>query len=203
MVFVDGMEKLIWKLSASAVLSVLALQSAAAETSARHRPAPTEGAICADSKTTAGIDRYCVSSVLAQDANVNRFDYGPESLFDNADNTAWVEGVDGQGIDEWIVVAFDGLRLVKEIEIKNGYMKDPTLYQKNSRVKEMKVEFSGRQKRSVVLKDTGAAQPIALPKDQPLKANWIKFTIESVYPGNKWEDTAISELHIVSEAIEP
>jgi hypothetical protein len=140
--------------------------------------------------------------VLPQDPSVNRFNYGPESLFDNADNTAWVEGVDGQGIGEWIVVEFDGSRLVKEIHIKNGYMKDPALYQKNSRVKEIKVEFSEREKRSVVLQDSGAAQSVALPKDQPLKANWVKFTIESVYPGTKWEDTAISELHIVSERIQ-
>ena len=75
--------------------------------------------------------------MLPQDPNVNRFNYGPESLFDNADNTAWVEGVDGQGVGEWIVVEFDGPRMVKEIEIKNGYMKDPALYQKNSRVKEI------------------------------------------------------------------
>jgi F5/8 type C domain len=187
----------------SALLFVLATQSGAAESLPKRRPAPTEGAICANFSTPAGTDRYCVSSVLQSDPNVNRFNYGPESLFDHALNTAWVEGVDGQGIGEWIVVDFDGPRLVKDIQIENGYNKDPIIYQKNSRVKDIKVEFSGREKRSVTLKDTGTSQSIALPSDQPLKAYWVKFTIESVYPGSTWQDTAISELLIVSEPVQP
>jgi hypothetical protein len=44
---------------------------------------------------------------------------------------------------------------------------------------------------------------VPLPDDAPLKAYWIKFTVESVYPGTKWEDTAISELRVVSELAEP
>jgi hypothetical protein len=162
----------------------------------------TQRAICKDFHGPAGLDRYCVSSVLPQDPDVNRFNYGPESLFDNDSNTAWVEGVDGQGIGEWIVIEFDGLRLVRDIQIANGYNKGRQLYQKNSRVKELKLEFSQRERRTVVIQDTGVTQSIALPKDQPLKAYWVKLTIESVYPGNKFEDTAISELHVISEAIE-
>jgi hypothetical protein len=144
--------------------------------------------------------------VFQHDPIVHRFQYGPESLFDRALESAWVEGVPGQGIGEWIVVVFDQLRLVKAIEINNGYNKDRDIYEKNSRVKEFSVEFSqGERMRSIVLKDTGSLQPIPLPKDEPLKAYWIKFTIEAVYPGKKveWEDTAISELHIVSEPAQP
>jgi hypothetical protein len=168
-----------------------------------RRPAPTQGGICANFNAPAGIDRYCVSSVLPQDPEVNRFNYGPGCLFDNDPTTAWVEGVDGQGIGEWIVIEFDGPRLVRDIQIADGYNKDRDLYLKNSRVKEMRIEFSDRQKASVVLKDAGAMQSIALPKGQPVAAYWVKFTIESVYPGSKFEDTAISELHIVSETIRP
>lgn len=188
---------------ALAVCSLIAQKGGLGAETLFRRPPPTQRAICKDFHAPAGLDRYCVSSVLRQDPEVNRFNYGPESLFDNDSNTAWVEGVDGQGIGEWIVIEFDGLRLVKDIQTANGYNKDRQLYQKNSRVKELKIEFSQREKRTVVIQDTGATQSIALPKDQPLKAYWVKFTIESVYPGNKFEDTAISELHVVSEAIEP
>ena len=169
-----------------------------------------ESRICADRSTPAGTDKYCVSSVLKGDPVVNRFTYGPASLFDDAESTAWVEGVDGQGIGEWITVEFDQIRLVKAIEINNGYNKDRDIYLKNGRVKGVRVEFSRDRvessrddKKTLVLKDTSAMQPIPLPKDQPLKAYKIKFTIESVYPGTKWEDTAISELHIVSEPANP
>jgi hypothetical protein len=182
---------------------LLADTTAAAQEGPKRRPAHTEGATCAELSTPSGTDRYCVSSVLEQDKIVNRFNYGPESLFDKANDTAWVEGVPGQGIGEWIVVEFDRLRLVKAIEINNGYNKDRDIYQKNSRIKEFKLEFSEREKRNVTLKDTGTPQPIPLPKDQPLKAYWVKLTIESVYPGIKFDDTAISELHIVSEPAQP
>jgi hypothetical protein len=190
-------------LTSALVSCWLTLQSGAAEPSPGHRPAPTKRGICANHTTSAGIDRYCVSSVLPHDPNVNRFNYGPESLFDNADNTAWVEGVDGQGIGEWIVVEFDGLRLLKEIRIHNGYNKDKGIYEKNSRVKELRVEFSEREKKIVTLRDTPTEQSIELPMAKPLPAYWVKFTIESVYPGIKFEDTAISELHIVSERLQP
>jgi hypothetical protein len=159
---------------------------------------------CANLTIDASIDKYCVSSVLQWDEHVNRFGYGPDSLFDNDNRTAWVEGVDGQGIGEWIVIEFDQLRLVKAIEINNGYNKDRDIYLKNSRVKEIKVEFSRGVKPVVVLlKDTGNPQPIPLSHDHPLKTSRIKFTIESVYPGTKFEDTAISELHVVSEPAQP
>jgi hypothetical protein len=199
------MEKAVMGRCLPSVLAILLIAgtAAAAQEAPKRRPAHTEGATCAELSTPAGTDRYCVSSVLEQDKIVNRFNYGPESLFDKAKDTAWVEGVPGQGVGEWIVVEFDRLRLVTAIEVTNGYNKDGEIYQKNGRVKEFKVEFSEREKRSVTLKDTGTPQPIALPKDQPLKAYWIKFTIESVYAGIKFDDTAISELHIVSEPAQP
>jgi hypothetical protein len=189
-------------LLAGALLLVSAV-APVAQAPSQRRAAPIEGAICANHATPAGIDRYCVSSVLASDPNVNRFNYGPDSLFDHTPSTAWVEGIAGQGIGEWIVVEFDGPRLVREINIENGYNKDPVIYQKNSRVKGIKVEFSERERRTFSLKDIGMSQPIPLPKDQPLKAYWVKFTIESVHPGSTWQDTAISELHIVSEPVQP
>jgi hypothetical protein len=179
------------------------VQSAAAQDAAPRPPAPTDGGTCAKSSTPAGIDEYCVSSVLTSDG-LNIYKYGPENLFDDDTDTAWVEGVPGQGIGQWIVVAFDRLRLVKLIEITNGYVKDHLVFQKNSRVKDIKVEFSGRDEpEHFKLKDSETPQPVPLPNDAPLKAYWVKFTIESVYPGTKWEDTAISELRVVSEAAQP
>ena len=118
---------------------------AAADSSPERRPAPIEGATCATLDTAAGSDKYCVSSVLSTD-RINRYDYGPASLFDNALDTAWVEGVPGQGIGEWIVVEFDKRRLVTGIDINNGYNKDLDLYEKNSRARDIKVEFSGRER---------------------------------------------------------
>ena len=35
--------------------------------------------------------------------------------------------------------------------------------------------------------------------DRPVKAYWIKFTIEGVFPGKTYSDTAISKLLVSSE----
>jgi hypothetical protein len=35
--------------------------------------------------------------------------------------------------------------------------------------------------------------------DRPVKAYWLKFTIEGVYPGKTYSDTAISRLLVNSE----
>jgi hypothetical protein len=179
------------------------VRSAAAQEAAPRPLAPMDRGTCAKASTPAGTDEYCVSSVLKSDG-LNIYSYGPENLFDDDTDTAWVEGVPGQGIGQWIVVAFDRIRLVKSIEIINGYAKDHLVFQKNSRVKDIKVEFSGRDEPEYFkLKDSETPQPVPLPDDAPLKAYWIKFTVESVYPGTKWEDTAISELRVVSELAQP
>ena len=81
--------------------------------------------------------------------------YGPESLFDNNPNTAWVEGVDGQGIGEWIVIEFDRLRLVTDLQIQNGYNKGRELYQKKQPGKGAESRVFRGGKRTVVVKDTG------------------------------------------------
>jgi len=193
-----------WVLLGAAGLSGLASLGWAQGVPER-RPAPIgEGAACANLVIERSVTKYCVSSVLKQDSVVNRFTYGPENLFDRDDRTAWVEGAPGHGIGEWIIIEFDGLRQVKAIEINNGYNKEQELYLKNSRVKEIKLEFSDRRYRrsTVALKDSGAPQPIALP-NEPVLAYWVKLSIESVYPGMKFEDTAISELHVVSEPVRP
>jgi hypothetical protein len=180
-------------------------QWAAAETLPKRRPAPNQGGVCATLSTPTGDDKYCVSSVHPYDPVVHRYKYGPESLFDRALDTAWVEGVPGNGIGQWVVIEFDSLRLVNAIEINNGYNKDTDIFEKNNRVRELKVEYSERARNSVILNDTGSTQAIVLPNQRPLRAYWIKFTIESVYRGKKieWEDTAISELHVISEPVQP
>jgi hypothetical protein len=164
----------------------------------RSSPRPgrpqSPGEACATLSAAAGVDRYCASSVLPPQVGNS---YDVRNLFNRNSATAWVEGVPGQGIGQWVVVEFDGLRLVKSIQINNGYQKSQDIYSKNSRVRRIRLVFSQGETSTHRLEDQLGAQTITL--DRPIKAYWVQLVIEDVYPGYKYTDTAISKLFVTSE----
>jgi hypothetical protein len=142
-----------------------------------------------------GAETYCVSSVLpSQFGNA----YGPENLFAASDSVAWVEGRPGQGVGEWITIEFDGLRTVSSITVRTGYQKSADVFAKNGRVRQLRMVFSNGETMVLSPPDRAGAEVYRL--DRPVKAYWIKFTIEGVYPGKLYTDTAISKLLVGSEA---
>ena len=69
--------------------------------------------------------------------------YTPRNLYDDNPATAWVEGVDGYGSGQYFIADL-GYRLPGKIEIRNGYQKSQSLFEKNSRVKNAKITlFAG------------------------------------------------------------
>jgi uncharacterized caspase-like protein len=142
-----------------------------------------------------GGETYCVSSVLPpQFGNT----YGPENLFAASDGVAWVEGRPGQGVGEWITVEFDGLRTINAVTLRTGYQKNADIFAKNGRVRQLRMMFSNGETMILAPPDRAGAEVYKLEK--PVKAYWIKFTIEGVYPGKAYSDTAISKLLVNSEA---
>ena len=115
-----------------------------------------------------------------------------DNLVDNKLATAWVEGAYGQGIDENLTVYFDEEYDVNGIIINSGYQKSETTYYNNSRPKEIEITFSNTSKMTVVLDDINAQQEIKF--DESIRTSGIVITIKSVYPGDRYEDTCISEL---------
>jgi hypothetical protein len=137
---------------------------------------------------------YCASSTLdSQQGNT----YGVGHLFDGNPSTAWVEGAAGQGIGEWITVEFDFVRLVRSVTIDNGYQKNNDIFYKNSRVRRMTLVFSTGERQSLSLQDQFGEQ--TFPLARPIRALWMQFIIEDVYPGNKYQDTAISKLSVSAQ----
>jgi len=64
--------------------------------------------------------------------------YTPRNLYDNNPATAWVEGVKGYGSGQYFIADL-GYRLPGKIEIRNGYQKSQSLFERNSRVKNAKI----------------------------------------------------------------
>ena len=122
------------------------------------------------------------------------YDFNPYQLVDGNPSTCWVEGVSGYGENE--VITFRNHMYmpidISEIHIINGYnAESPEMYHKNSRVKEIKIEFDD-QTYYETLEDTNNVQVIKL--DQKVSTGQVKITILSTYPGTTYDDTCLSEI---------
>lgn len=132
-------------------------------------------------------------------------EYSPENLRKTTPNNPWVEGVDGPGIGEKIFVE---LQTWKDSDgspggmgamiISNGYVSysNPSLYNKNNRVKEIRVsskdpDFSF----TATLSDTPNPQIVKFPT--PPKS--ITIEILSVHPGTHWDDTCINFIYFLEK----
>lgn len=148
------------------------------------------GEICARN----GYETYCVSSVLKPQFGNS---YDAQNLFNASTGTAWVEGREGNGVGEWITVEFDAMRVVKSINVQNGYQKNNDIFQKNNRVRQLRAVFSQGETQTFILRDRLGSELLTLPK--PVRAYWVKFIIDDVWAGNKYTDTAITKLLVSSE----
>jgi hypothetical protein len=147
-----------------------------------------------ESCARSGFETYCVSSVLKPQFGIS---YGVSNLFDDTTGTAWVEGQQGNGVGEWITVEFETLRRVRSFVVQNGYQKSSDIFQKNNRVRQLRVLFSGGETETFVLEDKISSQFLSLRR--PIQTYWLKFVIDDVWAGNKYTDTAITKLLINSD----
>lgn len=154
-----------------------------------------------------GAGEYTVTTSSALSSN-GKIDYDTKNLTDFSYQTAWVEGKKGYGIGEFINFSFAPTHpRVTTIIFANGYIKNKKVWKENSRVHKLKMYVEDKPFAIIELKDIYAKQLVELEK--PLgnserddldklkeKENWnIKFEILSVYKGDKYEDTAITEIY--------
>jgi hypothetical protein len=122
--------------------------------------------------------------------------YGAKNAHDFTLNHAWVEGVSGYGIGEYIEYVFPKNNpTVTTVEIFNGYVKSEKAWLENSRIKKLKMYVNGKPYAILNLKDTKAQQRFDIGKLKNATADLvIRFEIIDVYKGTKWGDTVLSEL---------
>ena len=140
------------------------------------------------------VEKVVASSTLKSQGSKN---YKVDNLFDVDHKTAWVEGVKGHGIGEWIQVKnacyyLEGYRCgIGAISILNGYVKSDKAWRENGRVKRLKVYCNGKPKYILELQNSRSMQTFDVSIS---KGATIKFEILDVYPGTKFQDTVISEI---------
>lgn len=160
-----------------------------------------------------GCSWYCgagyttrVSSSLASQGNNS---YTEEALGDDDVRTAWVEGAKGYGVGEYIEFIFDyNAPRATSVTISNGYNKNPTTWKNNSRVKTLNIYEDDKLLMIVNLADTRDLQSFDLPhpipnregasglsrRDENKPPVHLKMMISEVYKGDRYDDTAISEI---------
>ena len=140
------------------------------------------------------------SSTLKQQG---KQDYKARNIHDLDYSTTWIEGAEGHGIGEWVEYTLPAYNpRITELLIANGYVRTKKLWEENSRVKVLDVEVNGKPFARIHLADVYALQSVKVPHigysdrehlegKAPIR---IRFIIREVYPGTKYEDTAISEI---------
>ena len=123
--------------------------------------------------------------------------YNEENLHDFSYKTPWVEGADGYGEGEWVEYTFiANSPRITEIRIANGYVKSQTAWQNNSRVKKLKVYVNNKPYAFLNLEDSRSEQTFKIAPLTDKKKQWtMKFEIVEVYKGEKYDDTALSEIY--------
>lgn len=145
---------------------------------------------------------YCggqIDSVTASSALADR--YAAEKAHDFSIVTAWVEGVDGNGEGEYLRYSFPGTcPRITTVLIHNGYVKNWEVWYDNARVKRLLMYYNDEPYAILNLQDTMGLQSFDVGvlgyEDKDSAPAWsIKFEILEVYPGKKYEDTAITEIY--------
>ncbi len=140
------------------------------------------------------VDRVTASSYLSPQG---RFSYKPEHAHDFDWESAWVEGVSGDGIGQYLLYEFPSGPRVTTVNILNGYVKTSKAWKENSRVKKLKVYYNNTPIAILNLEDSRSLQSFDIGTVGRLEGRpWtLKFEILEVYRGTKYRDTVISEIY--------
>ncbi len=152
-----------------------------------------------------GGDPYKITASSFLPAN-SKISYKPENAHDLDYESAWVEGVKGYGIGEYLLYHFKGHSpRINTITIANGYVKSESAWSKNSRVKTLKMYVNDTVHSILNLEDARADQVFVVPPIGNARSEsgalldttgWtIKFEITGVYKGDKYDDVVISEIY--------
>jgi hypothetical protein len=133
------------------------------------------------------------SSALAPD-EWGTYDVG--SAVDSVVETPWVEGVDGPGVGEWLLLTFPGPIELERMGFVVGYDRTETTFANNNRLKKALLSFSNGEQMELAFSDTRGVQTIPLVRagGAAVLTSSVKVTILEVYPGSRYDDTCIGEI---------
>lgn len=129
----------------------------------------------------------------------DKFSYQPEQVRKGHRSTAWTEGAEGDGVGEWLLLTLEKPAPVRKLGIVPGYAKSAELYRANGRPAELDVSVNDGKAVRVKLPDEHLEHE-HFTFDLPAKGELVKtvkLTIAKVYPGEQYQDTAISDIKLI------
>lgn len=121
--------------------------------------------------------------------------------------TSWQEGADGSGIGEWVEYDLDRTYQMGEIHLWLGNWndsQDTDYFYGNNRPMDLRITvWEGEEMTFDYTHTFGDGKAETGLKDFPdtARGSRIRFTIESVYAGDTWDDTCIAEIGIYGSAV--
>ncbi len=141
-------------------------------------------------------DIYSTSQLATQIYNNQTYDYSPNKAVDNALSTCWSEGAVGDGSGESLTLLFDNIYKINEIRIWNGLCASEDLFYKNSRLRVISIAFSDGHAFDFECRDGWNNRENVITLPNSVETSSIVITIRSVYEGEKYGDTCISEISV-------
>lgn len=131
--------------------------------------------------------------------------YEVDMLNDSDIATAWVEGVEGDGVGERIDFIIEDYEPVpgesepieypwRGVMVLNGYRKSQDAWESNGRVRTALVSVNHEPLCTIELEDSMLLQHVQVPETLVGHGDVISFEILEVYPGSLYEDTAVTEV---------
>ncbi|MBE2251189.1 MAG: hypothetical protein IAE78_16740 [Myxococcus sp.] len=153
-------------------------------------------------------ERATASSFLESNWNKYQENYHPTYVLDDDPATAWVEGVDGDGVGESLSVRVSALRAAKTLKlvITPGYQKSKALFTANGTPTGLEVTVRDAAEaitaqQALTLAPRWGAQTFEVPLKGGLAS--ITLRVTAVKPGTKYRDTCLSDVQLFVDSEVP
>jgi len=122
------------------------------------------------------------------------YNHEPIQANDHNLSTDWCEGSVGNGEGEWLQYNFNSATEMDSFVVYPGFWKSTQLFNANNRPASMTISFSDGTECYVAFSDEKLPQVVTLEKT--VTANWVRFTVDSVFRGSMYNDCCISEINV-------
>lgn len=162
-----------------------------------------------ENKFQSGSEYYVVAAATSYLDPIGTNAYHPGNVTLTDRRNAWAEGVEGYGIGESIELrqmymgpGADRLKITR-ICIVNGYAKNKDIWEKNARVKKLKVYLGDTYMGTITLEDCMEPQYIDVSGVNMTVSNGrevcMRFEVADFFPGTKYDDTCLTAIQIEFE----
>jgi hypothetical protein len=153
-------------------------------------------------------ERASATSFLESTWNRFQENYHPTYVLDDDPKTAWVEGVEGDGVGQSLSVSLSALKKARALRlvITPGYQKSKALFAANGAPTSLTVTVQGPAKEpsattTLTLKPVWGAQTFDVPLSGGLAT--VTLTIAAVRAGTTYKDTCVSDVQFFVDSDVP